>query len=407
MHIQSRCHSKLLGVIQPNRSQPVDVGGVPDRRGGVAFALLTVAAVVMPGARAACQTPASAQQSPYSVQLPTEHQVSPSVAFTVSLAPVDAKPGETVTLAVKADIQPGWHVSALGEELDDSPSLPTSIGFEALGLTPIDAQFTPSVKPSPVKVGDATDLQHSGSLVWQRKYRVIKQATTYSGTGTIRFQACDKDVCLAPITLPFTLGAKANAPTTPALLQSFADKAIGKPTNIALSDTNLERRLVNTAGLVTADPKEDFDEYVKQLTTSMRARESLTLGGEIEKDGSSVTLYLADQENYSLVNTGSGNTNFENTSTYISIDYNGDGQIESYESLASNLPIRIFDSMFLVTEISKSKKLITLQQVDIPLAGAVLNRRCPDFSYETVDGQTVSNKSILGKTTILDVWAVT
>lgn len=398
MHIQSRCLSKLLGAIRPNRAQPVHAGGVPVRKGGGAFALLALAAVA---------APAAAQQSPYSVRLPTEQQVSPTVAFTVSLSPVDAKPGATVTLTVETDIQPGWHISAVGEELSDSPSLPTSIGFEARGLTAIDTQFTPSVKPSAVKIGDTTHLQHTGSLSWRRTYRVLEQATTYSGTGSIRFQACDEELCLPPITLPFTLGAETTAPRKPTTLQVLAHKAMGKPTTIVLAETKLERRLINPIGLVTADPQKDIDEYVKQLTASMQAREPLTLGGAIEIDGSSVTLYIANQEEYSLVNTGAGNTNFENTATYISIDYNSDGRIEAYESLASNLPIRIFDSMFVVTEISKSKKLIALQQVDIPLAGAVLNRKCPDFSYKTVDGQTVSTDSILGKTTILDIWAVT
>ncbi len=398
MHIQSRCLSKLLGAIRPNRAQPVHAGGVPVRKGGGAFALLALAAVA---------APAAAQQSPYSVRLPTEQQVSPTVAFTVSLSPVDAKPGATVTLTVETDIQPGWHISAVGEELSDSPSLPTSIGFEARGLTAIDTQFTPSVKPSAVKIGDATHLQHTGSLSWRRTYRVLEQATTYSGTGSIRFQACDEELCLPPITLPFTLGAETTAPRKPTTLQVLAHKAMGKPTTIVLAETKLERRLINPSGLVTADPQKDIGEYVKQLRASMQAREPLTLGGAIEIDGSSVTLYIANQEEYSLVNTGAGNTNFQNTATYISIDYNSDGRIEAYESLASNLPIRIFDSMFVVTEISKSKKLIALQQVDIPLAGAVLNRKCPDFSYKTVDGQTVSTDSILGKTTILDIWAVT
>ena len=46
-------------------------------------------------------------------------------------------------------------------------------------------------------------------------------------------------------------------------------------------------------------------------------------------------------------------------------------------------------------------------EIDVPLTGSVLNRRCPEFEFTTVDGQTVSNKSILGKVTILDIWAVT
>jgi len=63
--------------------------------------------------------------------------------------------------------------------------------------------------------------------------------------------------------------------------------------------------------------------------------------------------------------------------------------------------------MFQVTGINIQSKTMTLQQIDVPLTGSVLNRRCPEFEFTTVDGQTVSDKSILGKVTILDIWAVT
>ncbi len=343
----------------------------------------------------------------YSVKLPTAKQVSPKVSFVVSLAPTDAKPGATVTLTVKTVIQPGWHVSALGGEQGDSPSLPTSIEFDGRGLTPIDKLFSPSVEPSLVKIGKSTHLQHTGTFHWQRKYRVDSEAQSYSGSGSIRFQVCDEEKCLPPNDLSFSLGAEAQALPELSNLARASRKAVGEPIIITLAAASLERKLINTSELVTADPQVDMDAYIEQMLASMNATEALTLGGSFEMGGESVALYLADQEEYSLVNTGHGETNFQNTSTYISIDYNGDGEIVDYESLASNLPIRLFDSMFLVTEINKGKQTITLQQIDIPLAGAVMNRRCPDFRYETVDGQIVSNESILGTTTILDVWAVT
>ncbi|MGK0482045.1 MAG: hypothetical protein ACJAQ3_002024, partial [Planctomycetota bacterium] len=56
---------------------------------------------------------------------------------------------------------------------------------------------------------------------------------------------------------------------------------------------------------------------------------------------------------------------------------------------------------------SNSEKTLTLQAIDTPLAGAVLNRKCPEFWYETVNGHVVSDRTILGTVTILDVWAVT
>ncbi len=412
MHLRTRRLSKRLSTIQPDRHQTTHGQAAPDPIAGSTLSLLALAAVafVAPGAHAVSESPAPVEvrnDSLYSVKLPTAKQVSLKVTFVVSLAPTDAKPGATVMLTVETAIKSGWHISAVGGEQGDSPSLPTSIDFEARGLTPIDKRFSPSVKPSLVKIGDTTHLQHTGSFSWQRQYRVAEQAKDYSGRGSIRFQVCDEEKCLPPNTLSFALGAEAKVQPVPANLPGVAYKTVGDPITIALGEANLERKLINTTELVTADPEEDWDEYMQQLIASMNAKEALTLGGSFQLDGSSVALYLAEQEEYSLVNTGNGETNFENTSTYISIDYNGDGEIVDYESVASNLPIRLFDSMFLVTEISKSKKTITLQQIDIPLAGAVLNRRCPDFRYETVDGQIVSNESIRGTATILDIWAVT
>ena len=50
---------------------------------------------------------------------------------------------------------------------------------------------------------------------------------------------------------------------------------------------------------------------------------------------------------------------------------------------------------------------MTIQELDIPLKGSLVGFRCPDFELKALDGSVVSNKSILGKTTILDIWAVT
>ena len=43
----------------------------------------------------------------------------------------------------------------------------------------------------------------------------------------------------------------------------------------------------------------------------------------------------------------------------------------------------------------------------MPLRGSLVGYRCPDFEFTALDGSVVSNTSILGKTTILDIWAVT
>ena len=117
--------------------------------------------------------------------------------------------------------------------------------------------------------------------------------------------------------------------------------------------------------------------------------------------------FLPQLESYAIDNEGTGETIFENSTTYLTVDQDGDMKFTEIEAFACNRPIRILDTMFLVSEIDIKGKRLTLQQVDAPLSGVVLNRKCPEFEFTSVDGQTISNKSILGKPTILDLWAVT
>lgn len=351
--------------------------------------------------------PASVQVDESSVQLPSEGQSSPHVSYVVALTPAAANPADEVTLSIKAAIAPGWHIASLGDVPDDAPALPTRINFKGDTLTAIDDDFAPSVKPEAVVTAGVTHHQHSGEVTWTRRYRVAEKGTALQGTGSITFQVCDDSMCFPPNTLEFTLGLAADATRARTRQPGFVYRTIGEPIRVPLEASDLQRKIINYTALVTADPTEDMDKYVKQLTKAMSATEALSLSGVLERDGQSVRFFLAEQETYSLTNSNKDDTRYGNTSTFLSIDHDGDGEIADHESVATNRPVRLFDSMYMVTAIAKDELAITLQEVATSLAGAVLGRRCPEFWYETVDGQVVSNKSILGQVTILDVWAVT
>lgn len=353
-----------------------------------------------------------AQARELSVKLPTTKQSSPHVSFVVALTPIDSKPGGEVTVSIKGLIDPGWHIASVDQATDDAPSLSTAIEFHATSLAPIGMGFAPSTAPDPVETAGVTHYQHSGEVTWARRYRLTERAArpageALSGTGAITFQVCNDELCLPPTTLEFTLGRTAAPGGIKALHPRRSYKVIGEPIRIPLVDSTLQRKLIDYRSLVTADPNEDIHKYAQQLTKAMRATEALPLCGRFAIDGRTVSLYLADQDTYSLTNSTNDDTRYSNTATFVSIDHDGDGKILDYESVPVNRPIRILDSMFLVTKIEMSDSAITLQQIESPLAGAVLGRRCPEFWYETVEGQVVSNKSILGHVTILDVWAVT
>ncbi len=162
--------------------------------------------------------------------------------------------------------------------------------------------------------------------------------------------------------------------------------------------------LIKTEPCNASRPSAKFESLFSVLS---QREDKLVRKGTINVDGQEIAIYLPQEKTYTTKNTANDNTRFGNTSTYISIDQNGDGELAEHEAVPTNLPIRILDSMFEVAEIAEDGTSLSLVKVDRPLQGVVLNRRCPEFSFVTVDGKVISNTSIMGTITILDIWAVT
>lgn len=137
-----------------------------------------------------------------------------------------------------------------------------------------------------------------------------------------------------------------------------------------------------------------------------RTKEQLVKRGSAEVADEKFTVYLPKAKAYSVVNTKPGEL-LANTSTLVYVDYNGDGKLTEYEGRHADLPLRLGDQMFEVAEIAKDGSRIELRPSKAPLAGAIVGRRCPAFSFKTPDGQVVSNETVAGKTLILDVWSFT
>lgn len=320
---------------------------------------------------------------------------TPRVQFSVSLSPKDAYPGETVTLTISAKVHSGWHIYGIADD-DSVGGLPTKIRARSRSLQPVNDVFTPSTAPTEVDVDGEKQMHHSGEFAWTRNYKVKTGVENYFASGSIAFQVCDKSTCLPPKRITFRVGLKpgeepAGPPKT--VTQKPKGKTIGDPIVVDLEACEATRRKVK------------FE--MSDVFSAGTGKDKLALRGSIEVDGKKTEIYLPKSNRYKLTNSGSEETLFGNDSTYISLDYDRDGSLGKCEYSACNRPIRIDDSMFQVTGINPTKLTITFQQVDVPLSGAILNRRCPEFEFKTVDGKTINNKSILGKVTILDIWAVT
>ncbi len=146
---------------------------------------------------------------------------------------------------------------------------------------------------------------------------------------------------------------------------------------------------------------------VFSLIFSGPPREKLVKRGAVPVDGQDYALYLPKAESYTTENTESGDSDFENTSTLISVDHNGDGKLTDDEGWFANLPLRLGEKMFDVAEIAEGGSRIVLKPSKSPLRGVIVGRVCPPFSFETPDGDEVSDKTLAGKAFILDIWSFT
>lgn len=346
-------------------------------------------------------------QPPQKNRLSQEIQTQNSIAkFSVSLSNADAKVGEEITLAIRATIAMGWHIGAT-TGADDSLGFPTQIEFTPVGLEPLEDHFTPSVEPRELSLEVGKQLFMQGDFTWTRKYRVTAMGSKYGGKGSVRFQACDNTKCLPPQTAKFELGdtqrastpadrPAATEPTTTAT-KLFSEKTVGDSIVLQLEPCNLKRTRpqLNVSSIVALL-------LVGRPTDSMVWKGTIPTGPD-----EGISIYLPKAATYSLENTGTDDTIVGNTATYVSIDQDGDGRLAEWEAAAVNRPIRIRDSMYRVQEISSDNRTMTIQQLDVPLKGSLVGFRCPEFELTTLDGSVISNRSILGKTTVLDIWAVT
>ncbi len=149
------------------------------------------------------------------------------------------------------------------------------------------------------------------------------------------------------------------------------------------------------------------DTSILRLVFAGLPKEELVKRGSAQVDGQKYTLYLPKAMSYSTKNTKPSDSAFENTSTLISVDQNGDGLLTDEKGWFANLPLRLGDKMFDVAEIAADGSRIVLKPSKSPLRGVIVARTCPPFSFKTADGKEVSRESLAGKPFILDIWSIT
>ncbi len=152
------------------------------------------------------------------------------VHFAASASPASAHPGEVVTVTIKAQIDPGWHLySVVPAATGPAATVIAALGDAApLGQTAEDAPISHFDANFQTQVA-----YHEATATFSRQFRVKSAAQAV----TLHYQTCNDHVCLPPtdVSLPLTLavvpgavraeyteGAASSAPTgsprTPPLL---------------------------------------------------------------------------------------------------------------------------------------------------------------------------------------------
>jgi hypothetical protein len=204
-------------------------------------------------------------------------------------------------------------------------------------------------------------------------------------------------VPLALMLLPCAMAAPANAQSKPA---EPGDDPAGKPNSaerfvIEMQPCKAERRgrLKTSMGIIDILKGIPNDDLVRK--------------GDFVVDGRTFTFYLPKADAYPIKNTGKYSTHHDNTSTLISIDANGDGQLSDDEGWYASLPVRVGDAMFKIAAIPPDGSRIELRRSKSPLRGVVVGWKCPPFSFKAQDGRKITLDDYQGKAFLIDIWSVT
>ncbi len=163
--------------------------------------------------------PSQASDSPIVKTSPLTKEEAPRidnkpgpVAAKFSLSPENAKPGDTVTLAITLKIEDGWHTYSITQPPDQAATATVIKAENSNGLVPLDDTFAPSAPPTikELTVGTQKFKQevYHGEVTWTRRYRVEPSASTgnFGLSGSIRYQVCTEQQCLLPKKISFALG---------------------------------------------------------------------------------------------------------------------------------------------------------------------------------------------------------
>jgi len=152
-----------------------------------------------------------------------------AIAYHAELTPTNAKPGEKVTLSVKATLNEGWHTFSGTMSDEVIGGKPTVIETPRLhGLKAVDTSFhTDQPFEKKEDEGNILEIYHH-EVTWTRDFEVLPEtpAGQYGAEVELSAQYCNERTC-NPITENFALGLLDQAvvpPVVPANARGVEDK---------------------------------------------------------------------------------------------------------------------------------------------------------------------------------------
>lgn len=115
----------------------------------------------------------------------------PHVDFKVQLSPEQAKPGDVVTLTIRAELAKGWHIFSTSQQgIGGEPTVGKLT--ELAGLEELDPVFQADRQFEVHADSDGNRQEYyEHEVTWTRRFRVRPRATTFGMQGELTYQVCE------------------------------------------------------------------------------------------------------------------------------------------------------------------------------------------------------------------------
>jgi thiol:disulfide interchange protein DsbD len=137
-----------------------------------------------------------------------------TLTLTAAIEPATAKPGDAVTLVLKATVTAGWHAYGALEQTN----IPVALAADKLQLGGLERAGEPQIPPGNMELkGDLRQFPLPNVFTVKQPLKVPTGMAggTVEVAGAFDFQLCDESMCLPPDEAKFSARLVVDAPVAP------------------------------------------------------------------------------------------------------------------------------------------------------------------------------------------------